>query len=190
MSDQVTELMEKRMRQRLELADTGAEDDMTPQVQYAIQESCREAEAKPAQAEAEAKEATDDEFNLELEEYDRFFEEVDPNETQENESGEPDSTEDARNNNKQQVVAKQIDRAQAMAEEAENPEQANLDNSTSEQDNRRTEFFPAPQSQYAREARREDLRQQLNVHDLTSEFPRAMAGVLQIGNCCQFMGDW
>ena len=73
-------------------------------------------------------------------------------------------------------LAEEIDRAQAMAKEADNPEQANLEDSTSEQDNRRTEFFPAPQSQYAREARREDLRRQLNVHDLTSEFPRAMAG--------------
>ena len=65
-------------------------------------------------------------------------------------------------------LAEEIDRAQAMAKEADNPEQANLEDSTSEQDNRRTEFFPAPQSQYAREARREDLRRQLNVHDLKS----------------------
>ena len=75
-------------------------------------------------------------------------------------------------------MAKEIDREQFLAEEATNPEQANLEDSTSELNKRRTEFFPAPQSQNAKEARREDLARQLNVHDLPSEFPRSMAGGL------------
>ena len=77
MPEQATELMESRMMQSHEI---GAEDDLAPQVQYAIQESCREAEAKPTQAEPETKEATDEtkeatdeEFSIELEGYDTFF---------------------------------------------------------------------------------------------------------------------
>ena len=80
MPEQATELMESRMMQSHEI---GAEDDLAPQVQYAIQESCREAEAKPTQADAETKEATDDEFNIELEGYDTFFGDGDPKENRE-----------------------------------------------------------------------------------------------------------
>ena len=104
--------------------------------------------------------------------------------TREKNHGEPESTQDARNNNNsinkklaaRQVMAKEIDREQFLAEEATNPEQANLEDSTSELNKRRTEFFPAPQSQNAKEASREDLARQLNVHDLPSEFPRSMEG--------------
>jgi hypothetical protein len=85
-------------------------------------------------------------------------------------------------------MAKEIDRAQFMAEEAANPDQANLDDSTSDLHNRRTEFFPAPQSQNAKEARREDLARQLNVHDLPSEFPRSMVGGLAERELHRFHG--
>ena len=147
----------------------------SPRVQEVIHESCREAEAKPAPTEPVKKGEDEEEFILMLAEHDEFLDDVDPTESQENNPREPDSTEDYQNNNKQ-LIAKKIDPAQAAAEEAENPGQADLDDSSTELDNRRTEFFPEPQSQNARTANRDEPKRQLNVHGLTPEFLEAMAG--------------
>ena len=59
-------------------------------------------------------------------------------------------------------------------EETDNPGQLDLEQP--EEDNRRTEFFPNPQSKNTKLANKDHPSRQLNVHSLTPEFPMAMAG--------------
>ena len=154
LSDQAVNLMEKRM----ELNDAGEDDEWSVPIQEAIQESCREARTAEADTEKKGEDETD--IELLLEEHDMFLEEMDqePSRNQENTPREPDDIDDYQNNNKQQVAESvEVRQAQAAAEEAEKPGQADLDDSSTELDNRRTEFFPEPQSKNAKNGRKRRL---------------------------------
>ena len=152
-------------------------------VQAAIINSCQEANLEEAnaiqaaiqatyrKAEENKKEETvtdDVEVELLLADHDDFLEVLEDSEEETptpnydtNRAGAPHDLADYENNNKQQI-AETVKLARAAMEEAERPGQLDLEQP--EEDNRRTEFFPNPQSKNPKLANKDDPSRQLNVH--------------------------
>ena len=184
--------MSKQTNKKLEEED----DECSAPVQAAIINSCQEANLEEAdaiqaaiqatyrEAEESKREAEAEDVNtlVWLADHDDMIDVLEDSEdepptpkTNTNRMGAPPDLADYENNNKQQIAeSMEVKMAHAAIEEAERPGQLDLEQP--EEENRRTEFFPNPQSKNAKLANEDDPSRQLNVHGLTPEFPMATAG--------------
>ena len=168
------------------------DDECSAPVQAAIINSCQEANQEQANAiqasiQATYRESEENKRAAEAEEVDRLVLLADLDDmiyTLESDeelpnpkkwrTNPPSDLTDYENNNKKQVPETlEVKRAHEAMEEAENP--GKLDREQPDTENRRTEFFPDPESKSAKLARREDPSRQLNVHGHTAEFPMSVA---------------